>query len=96
MITFSELDDKCMDVFDKMELMESAAVKLIHKSSSAAEDEEVDDGLDLKHSEETLSTDGAHILPKPNLEDHLQKVSSWTEFSSERRFQRFEKQETKK
>ena len=33
MITFSELDDKCMDVFDKMKLMESATVKLIHKSN---------------------------------------------------------------
>eukprot|EP00111_Clytia_hemisphaerica_P014602 TCONS_00043011-protein len=81
MITFSELDDKCMDVFDKMELMESAAVKLIHRSSSV-EDEVVDDGIDLKHSEETLSTNGGHVLPngghrvlpKPNLEGHFQKM----------------------
>ncbi|XP_066917966.1 coiled-coil domain-containing protein 62-like [Clytia hemisphaerica] len=81
MITFSELDDKCMDVFDKMELMESAAVKLIHRSSSV-EDEVVDDGIDLKHSDETLSTNAGHVLPsgshrvlpKPNLEGHFQKM----------------------
>ena len=30
MITFSELDEKCMNVFEKMELMESAAAKLIN------------------------------------------------------------------
>ena len=34
MITFSELDEKCMNVFEKMELMESAAAKLINRSTS--------------------------------------------------------------